>query len=233
MSVPGKDWRKSNHMLDQLFNIVKQFGKDTVVNNPDVPNEHNQEVMADATQTIASGFQNIMAGGGFQNILDLFKGGGNQSGVNSGGGIGGLLKNPMVTMMIGYFISKLVSKYKMSPSAASNVANKLIPDSINDLIKQTNDPGNEKATLDNLVGALVGRAGAGEQQAAIQEQNSGGNMLQDLLEKFTGGENGGSGAGGFDLQDIIGGLTKKAQNKFQDQQSGGGGLMDLIKGFMN
>lgn len=62
-------------MLDQLFNIVKQFGQDTVVNNPEVPNEQNQEVMADATKTIASGFQNIMAGGGFQNILDLFKAG--------------------------------------------------------------------------------------------------------------------------------------------------------------
>ncbi len=220
-------------MLDQLFNIVKQFGKDAVVNNPDVPNEYNQEVMADATQTIASGFQNIMAGGGFQNILDLFRGGGNQSGVSSGGSIGGLLKNPMVTMMIGYFISKLVSKYKMSPSAASKVANNLIPNSINDLIQQTNDPGNEKATLDNLVGALVGRAGTEEQLAATQGQVGGGGMLQNLLDKFTGGGNGGSGAGGFDLQDIISGLTNKAQNKFQDQQSGGGGLMDLIKGFMS
>ncbi|MBM3415135.1 MAG: hypothetical protein FJY20_01550 [Bacteroidetes bacterium] len=64
-------------MLDQLFNIVKQFGQDTVVNNPEVPNEYNPEIMADATKTIASGFQNVRAGGGFQNILDLFKGGGN------------------------------------------------------------------------------------------------------------------------------------------------------------
>ncbi|MGQ0737845.1 MAG: hypothetical protein ACT4OJ_02190 [Bacteroidota bacterium] len=219
-------------MLDQLFNIVKQLGQDAVVNNPDVPNEYNQDVMADATKTIASGFQNVMAGGGFQNILDLFKGG-NSGGSNSAGGIGGLLKNPIVTMMIGYFISKLVSKYKMSPSAASSVANNIIPHSINDLIRQTNDPGNEKATLDNFVGALVGGAGAEEQQAEAQNQGSGSGMLQDLLDKFTGGGNGGSGGGGFDLQDIIGGLTKKAQNKFQDQQSGGGGLKDLIKGFMN
>ena len=27
--------------------------------------------------------------------------------------------------------------------------------SINDLIKQTNDPGNENATLDNLIGSLM------------------------------------------------------------------------------
>jgi len=213
-------------MLDQLFNIVKQFGQDAVVNNPEVPNEYNQEVMADATSTIASGFQNVMAGGGFQNILDLFKGGGN----NSGGGIGGLLKNPMVTMMVGYFISKLVSKYKMSPASASNVANQLIPNSINDLIRQTNDPGNEKATMDNLVGSLVGRAAAPEEEPSA----GGGFSLQNLLEQFTGGGNSGGG-GGLNIQDIIGNLTQKAQNSFQDRSSGGGsgGLMDLIKGFMN
>ncbi len=217
-------------MLDQLFNIVKQFGQDAVVNNPDVPNEYNQEVMADATSTIASGFQNVMAGGGFQNILDLFKGGGNAG----GGGIGGLIKNPMVSMMVGYFISKLVNKYKMSPASASNVANNLIPNSINDLINKTNDPGNEKATMDNLVGALVGRGAAPE---AEDQSSEGGFSLQNLLEQFTGGGNtgGGAGGGGLDIQNIIGNLTKKAQNSFQDRSSGGGGggLMDLIKGFMN
>lgn len=218
-------------MLDQLFNIVKQFGQDSVVNNPEVPNEYNQEVMADATSTIASGFQNVMAGGGFQNILDLFKGGGNAGG---GGGIGGLLKNPMVSMMVGYFISKLVGKYKMSPASASNVANNLIPNSINDLIRQTNDPGNEKATMDNLVGALVGRAAAPEKE---EQSSESGFSLQNLLEQFTGGGNsgGGAGGGGLNIQDLIGNLTKKAQNSFQDRSSGGGGggLMDLIKGFMN
>ena len=212
-------------MLDQLFNIVKQFGQETVVENPEVPNEHNQDVMADATQTIASGFQNVMAGGGFQNILDLFKGGG------GGSGVSGLLKNPMVTMMVGYFISKLVGKYKMSPSSASNIANSLIPNSINNLIQQTNDPGNDQATMDNLVGALVGKQAFVNQE---QPESSGGFSLQNLLEQFTGagGNNAGTGGGGFDLQDIIGNLTRKAQNNFQDQSSGGGGLMDLIKGFI-
>ncbi|HMT72828.1 MAG TPA: hypothetical protein PKA77_02050 [Chitinophagaceae bacterium] len=211
-------------MLDQIFNIVKQFGQDTVVDNPDVPNEHNNEVLADATKTITSGFQNVLAGGGFQNILDLFKGGGSNAG--SGGGISGLLKNPMVTMMVGYFISKLVGKYKMAPASASNVANSLIPNALNGIINQTNDPNNAGFTLDGLIGSLTG----GQQEAS----GSGGFSLQNLLEQFTGGGNadaGGNSGGGFDLQDIIGGLTQKAQGSFENQ-SGGGGLMDLIKGFI-
>lgn len=210
-------------MLDQLLNIVKQFGQDTVVNNPEVPNAQNDEVMADATKTIASGFQNVIAGGGFQNILDLFRG---------GSGTGGIMKNPMVTMMIGHFISKLVGKYNLSPSSASQIANNLIPDSISSLVSQTNDPANPSATLDNFVGALVGK------QAYVQPEEEkvtpGGFSLQDLLDKFTGGQNSsaGQGGGGFDLQDLIGNLTRNAQDQFKGQQSGGGGLMDLIKGFM-
>jgi hypothetical protein len=208
-------------MLDQLFNIVKQMGQDTVVSNPDVPNEYNQEVMADATQTIAGGFKNIMAGGGLQNILDLFKGGGGNT--SGGSGIGGLLKNPMVTMMIGHFISKLVGKYSMSPSVASNVANKLIPESLSGLIDQTKDPANPNINLDGLIGSLAGKDN--------DEKENGGSPLQDLLEKFTGGGGNSTDDGQFDIQDLIGKFTQRSQNSFQDG-GGGGGLMDMIKGFM-
>lgn len=136
-------------------------------------------------------------------------------------------------MMVGYFISKLVSKYKMSPASASNIANNLIPNSLNSLIQQTNDPSNENATIDKLVGELVGRAGVEEQQEKQPQQGNGGFSLQNLLEQFTGGGSGNGGsAGGLNIQDIIGNLTQKAQNKFQDQDSSGGGLMDLIKGFI-
>mgnify|MGYP007083599256 CR=1 FL=1 len=219
-------------MLDQLFNIVKQFGQETVVNNPDVPNEFNQEVMADATQTIAGGFKNIVAGGGLQNILDLFKGGGGGANNGSGGGIGGLMKNPIVSMMVGYFISKLVRKYSMSPSVASDVANKLIPSSLNGLIEQTKDPNNPNLNMDGFIGSLIG-SGATE-ESEEQEEKSGGSPLQDLIEKFTGGGGGGnsSGGGGFDLQDIISKFTQKSQNSFQNEGGGGGGLLDLIKGFI-
>lgn len=213
-------------MLDQLFNIVKNFGQETVVNNPDVPNEYNQEVMADATHTIAGGFKNMVAGGGLENILDLFKGGG---GGNSGasGGIGGLIKNPIVSMMIGHFISKLVGKYSMSPSVASNVANTIIPNSINSLIEKTKDPNDKNLNLDGFINSIIG-GGAAEDKP---EEKSSGSPLQDLLEKFTGGGgNSNSGAGGFDLQNIIGKLTQKSQNSLEGDK-GGGGLMDMIKGF--
>ncbi len=214
-------------MLDQLFNLVKQTGQDTVVDNPAVPNEYNQEVLADATSTIASGFQNVMAGGGFQNILDLFKGGGNNSA--GGGGIGGLLKNPMVTMMIGYFISKLVNKYKMSPASASSVANNLIPNVLNGLITKTSSsaPEDDGFDFNDLIGSLTG----GRVPTA---ESGGGFNFQGLLNQLTGANGGSGGGNGFDLQDIISKVTNGAQENQEKQSAGGGGgIMDLIKGFIS
>ncbi len=216
-------------MLDQLFNLVKQVGQDTVVNNPDVPNEENEHVMADATKTIASGFQNIMAGGGFQNILDLFKGGGNANDSNSSGsGIGGLLKSPIVSMMVGYFMNKLVSKYKMSPSAASNVSSSLIPSVLNGLITRTtsNDPENDAFDFNDLIGSLTGG------KVATSESNSGGFNFQGLLNQLTGGRNNTDG-GGFNLQDIISQVTRGTQQNQEQQANSSVGLMDLIKGFIS
>lgn len=214
-------------MLYQLFNLVNQFGKETVVENPEVPNEYNQEIMADATKTVASGFQNIMAGGGFQNILDLFKNGGNSSS-NGNNGITGLTKNPIVTMMVGYFMNKLVNKYKMNASSASSVASNLIPNVLNGLITKTtsNDPQNDAFDFNDLIGSLTGGNVA-------TKESGGGFDFQGLLNQFTGGGSS-SGSNGFDLQDIISKVTHGTQQNNQQQAaSGGSGLMDLIKGFMN
>jgi hypothetical protein len=205
-------------MLDQLFDIVKGFGKETVVENPEVPNEYNNDVMAEATNTVAGGLKNVMAGGGIENIISLFQGGGQSSG-------GGFLKNPMVTMMIGHLISKLTGKFKMSPSSASNVAGNLVPNVLNDLIQKTRDPNNSSFTLDKLIGSLTGGG-----ESAVAQQTNGFNF-QDLISNFTGGGSGGNsnGGGGFDLQDIFNKVTNSARN---NTSGGGGGLMDMIKGFI-
>ncbi|MEI9809988.1 MAG: hypothetical protein WDO16_20150 [Bacteroidota bacterium] len=49
-------------MLEQISDLVKYYGQDTVVNNPAIPAENNNAVMAEATNTITSGMQNMLAG---------------------------------------------------------------------------------------------------------------------------------------------------------------------------
>lgn len=42
-------------MLEQISDLVKQIGEEAVIDNPDVPNEKNNAVLAEATNTITSG----------------------------------------------------------------------------------------------------------------------------------------------------------------------------------
>jgi hypothetical protein len=208
-------------MLEELFNLVKGSAKDTVVNNPDVPAAHNNEVIAEATNTVASGLRNMVAGGGLQNILSLF---GNKEGSNSKS----LLSNPIVNMMIGHFASKLMSKFNLGGNQANSVASSLIPDTISKLINNTNDPNNSTFSIDNLLHSITG----GKSTEVAQQQESAGNSgfnFQDLISKFTG-YTGGNGSSSGGLMDIVTQLAGGAQN--QQQQNGGGGLLDLIKGFI-
>jgi uncharacterized membrane protein YeaQ/YmgE (transglycosylase-associated protein family) len=208
-------------MLEELFNLVKGAAGDSVINNPDVPNEQNNEVVAEATNTVASGLRNMVAGGGLQNILSLF---GNKD--QQGGGKG-LLSNPIVNMMIGHFAGKLMSKYNLGGSQANNVATSLIPSVISNLVSKTNDPNNSTFSLEGLLNSITG----GQSAQVAQEQQSSGNSgfnFQDLIGQFTGG--GGQSGSGGGIMDIVSKLAGGAQA--QQQKTGGGGLMDLIKGFI-
>ncbi len=211
-------------MLEELFNLVKGSADDAVINNPDVPNDQNNEVVAEATNTVASGLRNMVAGGGLQNILSLFN---NKGGQQSGGS--GLLNNPIVNMMIGHFAGKLMSKFNLGGQQANNVATSLIPNVISNLVSKTNDPNNSSFSIEKLLNSITG----GKSAEVAQEQQASGNSgfnFQDLIGQFTGGGGNGNSGGGGGIMDIVSKLAGGAQN--QQQQTGGGGLMDLIKGFI-
>lgn len=194
-------------MLKELFELVKGNATDTVINNPDVPNEYNNEVVAEATNTVASGMRNIVAGGGIQSLLSLFRGG--------GGNKKSLLSNPIVSMMMGHFAGKLMNKFNMNNNQANSLSGNLIPNVLSSLINKTNDPNDSRFSLENLLGSITGNKG-----------NTGGGGLQDVLQQFTGGD---SGTGGGGLMDIVKNLAGGAQQ----QQKKNGNLLDLIKGFTN
>ncbi len=200
-------------MLEEIFNLIKGNATESVINNPAVPNDQNDAVVAEATNTVASGLRNIVAGGGLQSLLSMF-GGGQKQGSS-------LMSNPIVNMMIGHFAGKLMSKFNMGGGQANQVANSLIPDALNSLINKTNQ-GSNGFSLEGLLNSITGG------QVAQQQQAGSGFNLQDLVNQFGGSEQGSAGAGG--LMDILSKFTEGAQQ--QQQKNGGGGLMDLIEGFL-
>jgi hypothetical protein len=195
-------------MLKELFNLVRGEAKETVIDNPEVPNEQNDEVVAEATNTVASGLRNVVAGGGVQSLLGLFGGGSNKKSI---------LSNPIVSMMMGHFASKLMNKFSMNSNQANNLSGNLIPNVLGRLINKTNDPNDSTFTLEKLLGSITG--GRSE---AIASQRGG---IGGLLDQFTGGQQNNGGGG---LLDVIKNLAGGAQ---EQQQRNGGNLLDLIKGF--
>ena len=193
-------------MLKELFDLVRGTAQDALPQDETISNQ-KEEVVAEATNTVASGLRNIVAGGGVQSLLGLFGGGGNKK---------NLLSNPIVSMMIGHFAGKLMSKFNMNSNQAGNVAGNLIPGVLGNLVNKVNDPSDNQFSLDNLLGSITGG------QTARVSQGGGG-----LIDMLTGGSSNDNGGGGG-IMDIIGQLAGGAQ---QQQQRNGGSLLDLIKGF--
>lgn len=199
-------------MLEQLFDLVKGMSGDAVVNNPAIPNERNEEVMADATHSIFTGLQNMTAGGGMGNVLSLL-----------GGKDGNLMSNPIVQMIVGVFAKKLLSKFNLAPAQANNIAGGLIPNVLNGLISQTNDPNNSSFDLNGIMNSLAGGGG---------NAGGGGFNLQNILGSLTSGGLDQNRDGSVNLQDAIAAFTGGAQQQIQQQNSNGGvtGLLQNILG---
>ena len=207
-------------MLKNLFNLIKEHGTDAVINNPAIPNEQNNAVLADATHSVADGLQGALAGGGLQSILSLFSSGENHSGGN------GLLNNPIVSNIISSFTNKLTSNNGIGADQASGIANNLIPGVISSLINKTNDPNNSSFDIGSIINSLSG--GGGAQNGGTQ--NCGSLDIASLVSKFTIGGLDDNNDGHVGLDDLISKVTGGARQ--QQTQNAGGGLMDIIKGFI-
>jgi hypothetical protein len=203
-------------MLEELFNLVKGNAQDAVINNPVVPNEQNDAVVASATHSVAEELQGTLAAGGLQNVLSMFGGAGSNGGSS-------LLNNPIVSAIISNFTNKLTNNHGIAGDQASSIAGSLIPGVLSNLISRTNNPSDKGFDINSIIGSLTGGGGA-------SNAGAGGFDLNGIMSKFTGG--GGldtDGDGQIELSDIVSKVTGGAQ---QAQAGAGGGLMDMIKGFM-
>ena len=61
-------------MFEQLSDLMKQFGNDAVVNNPAVPNEHNEAVLTEASGSIVNNLKEMVANGNISDVASLFNG---------------------------------------------------------------------------------------------------------------------------------------------------------------
>jgi hypothetical protein len=164
-------------MLDNLINLVKEQAGDAIISNPAIPNERNDEAIAETSNSIAGGLQGMLSGGGMKDLLNMF---GGQNDATS-----------TVTQNVsGGVIDKLVNKFGINRDQASGIAGALVPNVLKNLVNKTNDPGDSSFNIQDIFNKLSN----GQTQ---------GTNIQNIINKLTGGSFDKDRDGDTDLQDVM------------------------------
>ncbi|SFE01280.1 hypothetical protein SAMN05518672_104139 [Chitinophaga sp. CF118] len=95
-------------MFEQFMQLIQESGQQSVVNNPEVPNEHNEGVMKEAGSTIMSALSNLTQTGQVNEVL-----------ATPG--------HPAVQEIQGNFATNIIEKFGINKDVAGNIASTLIP----------------------------------------------------------------------------------------------------------
>jgi hypothetical protein len=162
-------------MLDNLLNLIRQNADSAIINNPAIPNGHNDAAISEAGSSIVDGLKKMISGGNVQDVVNLFN--------HQGGDIAG---TPAVQQVSGGFIQNLINKFGLNHGAASDVASKLIPQVLQKLVHKTNDPNDSSFDIKSILSNLTGGG-----------QSTAGFDINSLVNKFTQGGNANAGGGGI------------------------------------
>ncbi|WP_347065790.1 hypothetical protein [Flavobacterium sp. WV_118_3] len=172
-------------MLEQLTQLVQQYGGEAIVKNEAIPNELNQEVMQQAGSSIFSGLQKMASEGNMDQLAGLFQG--NNAASDS---------NPVVQQLSEQLTGDLGQKFGLSTEAASGVAGSLIPNVLGSLINKAKDPSQKGFEISDIVNSISG--------------GNGSSGLMDAISKY-GGQFGldQNNDGKVDMSDAMAAVTKK------------------------
>jgi hypothetical protein len=135
-------------MFEQLTQLVQQYGGDAVVNNPAVPNEHNEAVINEASSSIFSGLQKIASEGGAEQLAGLFNG---TSSIDS--------SNPVVQQITQQLSGNLGQKFGISSEASSGIAASMIPQILSSLVNKAKDPNDSSFNISDIISSISGNSG--------------------------------------------------------------------------
>lgn len=187
-------------MIDQLINLVRERSGDAIINNPAIPNEKNDNVINEASNSIAGSLKNMISAGQIGDVLNMFN------------GTHDFANSSVANKISGNVVNDLQEKFGIDQMVAKGVANQLVPGVMSDLVKKTNDPEDKSFDLQGIFNNLSGGSTSGFN-------------LQGLLNKFKGAGFDKDGDGDTDLKDLMkvvtdfgakgkGGILAKVKNIF-------------------
>ncbi len=155
-------------MLEQLMQLIQQSGQQAVVDNSEVPNEHNEAILNEAQQSITSGLQGLAATGELNNL------------VASAQSDEQVAAHPAVQQISNNFMGNIMEKFGLNQGTAASIAASVIPMVLGKVMnKGGQQQGGGGFDLGGLLSSLTGGGAAQGQQPA-----AGGGGLMDSLSNI-------------------------------------------------
>ncbi|MBS1598201.1 MAG: DUF937 domain-containing protein [Bacteroidetes bacterium] len=160
-------------MLENLINLIKENAGDAIINNPAVPNEQNDAVIAAAGHSVQASMQNMVSQGKLQDLLSLFH-----------NGVGNTSANPSVQNISTDLIQNLTEKFGFNQSTSTGIANNLIPGLLQRLVSKTNDPADNSFSLQGIISHLTGGGGVSSLLGGLTDGKSGEGIMDKVKQLF-------------------------------------------------
>lgn len=145
-------------MLDQLTQIIKQFGTEAIQNDANVPNEKTEGILNEVGPTIISGLQDLISEGKINEIGQLFQGSNAQE-----------TSNPVVQKLTETLSGNLGNKFGLDASAAQGIAGSIIPKVLGNWIGKAQNPSDSSLNISNIISQLTGGQGNSNLMDMIQK----------------------------------------------------------------
>lgn len=201
--------------------MIQENSQEAVVKNPQVPNQHNEDVMQTLMGSIMGGMQQEAQSGNVGGLMGLLSGKSVNPTQSSS-----LMSNPIVAGIAGKAIHSIMEKFGMSNSAASGIVASVLPGVIGSLINKTSNSNDGSIDFNSILGSLMGgqtsgnagvKGGSGFDFNQIGYALADGKLdMNDLMRvggSLMGGGGGGNAnqqqGGGLDLGGMLGGLFGK------------------------
>ncbi|CCH02256.1 hypothetical protein FAES_4256 [Fibrella aestuarina BUZ 2] len=180
-------------MFETLMNLVQQNAGSAIVNNPAIPNQHNNTAMETVVQSMMGGLTQQAQGGGLGNLLGMV--------VNGGGNI---QDNPVTHGVQENVQQGLMEKLGISPQVAMSIAGALVPVVLGKLMNKAADPNDNSVDGNTIMGAATGQQGTDWMGMASSAMADGKLDMNDLM-RVAGNQMGGGGGLGGMLGGLFGG----------------------------
>ena len=172
------------HMLDQILALVNQFGQSTIVENADVPNQHNEAALGLTANAIMTGLKGAVAQGALPQLLGMM------------GNTHELTKSPVVQSIIQSLTKEFTSKLSLSADKAGGVAANTVQQVLSGFLgKMSASGGTDLVAMAQSFLAGQSANGLSGLAAALDVNHDGKVDLNDAVAKVTGDSALGAAAG--------------------------------------